>query len=176
MNLIHTKRKNNKMKSWTDPTSSFPLRRTHPLGRRLWNVWLILQQLPIKAGWWDASIALRDFRRSNKHDHAQILYIFDLWLKKMGSFMKILLILSKFHEKTLSRPGDIKIFCPGRRMHSSPVYGHSVKWRKTINEMSANIPGRNFLGGNFPGLEEFSRGEFDGWEFSGWEFSRGYFS
>ena len=25
--------KNNKMKFWTDPRSSFPLRRTHPLGR-----------------------------------------------------------------------------------------------------------------------------------------------
>ena len=31
--LIHTKHKNNKMKSWTDPMSSFPLRRTHPLDR-----------------------------------------------------------------------------------------------------------------------------------------------
>ena len=31
--LINTKHKNNKMKSWTDPTSSFPLRRTHRLGR-----------------------------------------------------------------------------------------------------------------------------------------------
>ena len=30
--LIHIKQKNNKMKSWTDPTSSFLLRRTHPLG------------------------------------------------------------------------------------------------------------------------------------------------
>ena len=32
-------------------------------------------------------------------------------------FMKILSILLKFHEKTLSRPGDIKIFRPGRRMY-----------------------------------------------------------
>ena len=31
-------------------------------------------------------------------------------------FMKILSILLKFHEKTLSCPGDIKISCPGRRM------------------------------------------------------------
>ena len=31
--LIHIKHKSNKMKSWMDPTSSFPLRRTHPLGR-----------------------------------------------------------------------------------------------------------------------------------------------
>ena len=31
--LIHIKQKNKKMNSWTDPTSSFHLRRTHPLGR-----------------------------------------------------------------------------------------------------------------------------------------------
>ena len=30
--LIHTKHKYNKMKSWTDFTSSFPWRRTHPFG------------------------------------------------------------------------------------------------------------------------------------------------
>ena len=39
-------------------------------------------------------------------------------------FMKILLILPKFHEKTLSRP-DVHV-------HSSPIYGHHVKWRKTM--------------------------------------------
>ena len=32
--LIHTKHKYKKVKSWIDPTSSFPWRRTHPLGRR----------------------------------------------------------------------------------------------------------------------------------------------
>ena len=31
-------------------------------------VWLIVGQLPIKAGWWNASLALRDFSRSNKHE------------------------------------------------------------------------------------------------------------
>ena len=29
------------------------------------------------------------------------------------------------------------------------IYGRSVKWRKTINEMRGNIPGGNFPGGNF---------------------------
>ena len=29
-------------------------------------MWLIVGQLPIKAGWWDASPALRDFNQSNK--------------------------------------------------------------------------------------------------------------
>ena len=37
-------------------------------------------------------------------DHAQILYVLDLGEKKFF-FMKILLILPKFHEKSLSRPG-----------------------------------------------------------------------
>ena len=31
-------------------------------------VWLIVGQLPIKAGWWNASLALRDFSQSNKHE------------------------------------------------------------------------------------------------------------
>ena len=32
-------------------------------------------------------------------------------------FMKILLTLPKFHEKTLRRPGDIKVFRPWRMMY-----------------------------------------------------------
>ena len=43
-------------------------RRTHLLGRLGYQLWLIVRQLPIKAGWWDAPIALRDFSRSNKHN------------------------------------------------------------------------------------------------------------
>ena len=39
----------------------------------------------------------------------------------------------------------------------------NVKWSKTINEMSRNIPGENFLGGNLPG--GCSRGLFHGCEF-----------
>ena len=31
------------------------------------NVWLIVGQLPRKAGWWNTSLALRDFSRSCKH-------------------------------------------------------------------------------------------------------------
>ena len=31
-------------------------------------VWLIVGQLPIKAGWWNAPLTLRDFSRSNKHE------------------------------------------------------------------------------------------------------------
>ena len=68
--------------------------------------------------------------------------------------MKILLLLPKFHEKTLSRSEDIKIFCPGSRMYIytlPTIYGRSVKWRKTINEMGGNIPVGNFLRGNIKG-------------------------
>ena len=36
-------------------------------------------------------------------------------------FMKILLILPQFHEKNLSRPRNIKIFRPGRRMYMYPL-------------------------------------------------------
>ena len=32
----------------------------------LWDVWLIVSQLPIKVGWRDASLTLRKFSRSNK--------------------------------------------------------------------------------------------------------------
>ena len=66
--LIHTKHKYKKMKSWTDPISSFPLRRTHPLGRQ--NVRLIFGQLPIKAGWCNAPLSLPYFSRSNKHEYS----------------------------------------------------------------------------------------------------------
>ena len=34
-------------------------------------VWLIVGQLPIKAGWWNAPLALRDFSRRNKHEDSQ---------------------------------------------------------------------------------------------------------
>ena len=77
-------------------------------------MWLIVRQLPIKAGWWDAPLALRDFSRSNKHDHAQIFYVLDLGVK-------ILLIWPTFHDKTVSRPGDIKTFRPGRRLYMYTV-------------------------------------------------------
>ena len=50
------------------------------------------------------------------------------------------------------------------------IYGRSVKRRKAINEMSGNIPGRNFLGRNFSG--ESLRGG----NFSGGFFQNGYLS
>ena len=82
-------------------------------------------------------------------------------------FIKILLTLPKFHEKTLRRPGDIKIFRPRRRMYMytlppfmNPVLSEEKQLMKWVGIFQVG----NFRGG-------FSRGEFDEWEFSGWEFS-----
>ena len=36
-------------------------------------------------------------------------------------------------------------------VYSSPIYGCSVKWSQTNNEIGGNIPGGNFLGENFSG-------------------------
>ena len=57
-----------------------------------------------------------------------MLYLI-LRAKKMFC-MKILLLLPKFHEKTLTLSGDIKIFRPGSRMYIytlPTIYGQSVK-------------------------------------------------
>ena len=51
---------------------------------------------------------------------------------------------SRRYQNFLSREEVVHVHC-------SPIYGRSVKWRKTINEMGGNIPGGNFLGANFPG-------------------------
>ena len=62
-------------------------------------------------------------------------------------------------------------------VHTLSIYGGSVKWKKTINELDGNIPGVNFLGGNFlRGVGGFSRGEFDGWNFLGGDFRVGTLS
>ena len=57
-------------------------------------------------------------------DHAQILYILGFGMKKMF-FVKILLLLPKFHEKTLSRPGNINFFVQ-RGGCTSTLFPH--KW------------------------------------------------
>ena len=49
--LIYTSNKENSSTTWVD---------------KAYYVWLIVGQLPIKAGWWDAPPALRDFNRRNK--------------------------------------------------------------------------------------------------------------
>ena len=89
--------------------------------------------------------------------------------------MNILLILPKFHEKTLICSGDIKIFRPGRRMY---MYTLPTFMDKVLNEerqlmkwvgifqvgifwvgiFRGDFPGgslmsRNFAGGNVPGGE-----------------------
>ena len=85
-------------------------------------------------------------------DPAQIFYILDLGVKKCF-FLKILLILPQFHEKNLSRPGDIKIFCPGRRMYMCPlppfmetVLSEGRQLMKWVGIFQVGIfPGRIFL-------------------------------
>ena len=90
--------------------------------------------------------------------------------------MKILLILLKFHEETLSCSGDIKIFRQGKRMYmySLPPFKEEVlseerqlmKWvgifqveifwlgifrgGKRWGGGGSNIPGGSLLGGTFP--------------------------
>ena len=71
--------------------------------------------------------------------------------------MKILLILLKFHEKTLSHSGDINFFLS----RNGDMHVASPRFMDKVFDMGGNIPGGNFLG------------EFGGWEFFGLEFSRG---
>ena len=47
------------------------------------------------------------------------------------------------NQNFLSREGDIHV-------HAPPIYGRSVRRRKIINEMVANIPVRSLMGENFP--------------------------
>ena len=46
------------------------------------NVWLIVGQLHIKAGWWDAPLALQDFSWSNEHS----LYLYQYWFPNSFSY------------------------------------------------------------------------------------------
>ena len=73
-------------------------------------------------------------------------------------FMKILLILPKFHEKTLTRPGDIKIFRPGRRMYMytlPPFMGAVLSEERQLMKLVELL-----WVGIFWGI--FSRAEIDG--------------
>ena len=59
----------NKMKFWTDPRFySHEGELTYQVDKTK-NVWLIVGQLPIKAEWWDAPLALQEFSRSNKQNY-----------------------------------------------------------------------------------------------------------
>ena len=73
--LIHTKHKHNKMKTWNDLTSSFPWKGAliH-LVNKTKNVWLIVRQLLIKAGWGDASLAL------STHFNFVFIFLSFMWL------------------------------------------------------------------------------------------------
>ena len=55
------------------------------------------------------------------------------------------------NSKTFSRYQNFSSREEDVHVHSPPIYGQSVKWRKTINEMG-------FLGGNFPKGEIYQGG------------------
>ena len=71
VNLINTR--NKKIKLYIHPASLFCSTtpetkwKTHVPSIKGQQVWLIIRQIPIKAGWQYASIMLRDYNRSNKH-------------------------------------------------------------------------------------------------------------
>ena len=94
-------------------------------------MWLIVGQTPIKVGWWDASLALWDFSRSNKHcvqlSTTNTIYIsrfviaisvfrssrLELFCKKgilknFGLFQKILNVSSEYSCKDFSKRKDPK--------------------------------------------------------------------
>ena len=87
---------------------------------------------------------------------------FRLRVEKMF-FVEILWILAKFHEKTLSRPGDIKTFYPGRRMQiytllpfTDAVLSEKRQLMKWVGIFQVGIfredfPVGSLMGGNFPG-------------------------
>ena len=83
-------------------------------------------------------------------------------------FMKILSILPKFHEKTLSRPGDIKIFRPGRRMYMytlPPFMDVVLSEERQSMKLVGIFPVGIFWMVIFWGEGIFQR-QFDGWGFS----------
>ena len=86
-----------------------------------------------------------------QYDHAQILYILDLGLKKC--FYENFIKTAKVSWENPKAFWRYRFFFQGEGCTctlSPIVYGQSANWRKTINEMGANIPGGNFLGVYFP--------------------------
>ena len=91
--LIDAKHKYKNMKSWTDLTSHFFDGDLIYLVDRAKDVWLIIGQLPIKSGWWNAPLALQDFSRSNKHEdsHKESLWFpaFPPWFPAIPTFPEL---------------------------------------------------------------------------------------
>ena len=65
--------------------------------------------------------------------------------------IKILLILPKFHEKTLSRSGDIKIFCPGRMYMYSLLHPRLPPFMDEVLSEEEGFRGRSLF--QIPGEE-----------------------
>ena len=79
-------------------------------------------------------------------DHAHIFLCFRLRAEKMFFYENFIIVAKVSWENSKpfwryqnfwSREEDVHV-------HSPPIYGRSVKWRKTVNEMGVNIPGGNF--------------------------------
>ena len=85
-------------------------------------------------------------------DHAQILYILGLGLKKV--WYQNFINIAKFsweNSKPSWRYQNFSSMEEDVHVHSPPIYGRSDKWRNTINEMDGNILGGNFWVGIFRG-------------------------
>ena len=77
------------------------------------SFWLIVDQLPIKAGWWDIALAIRDFSRGNKQT---ILYWPRSSLPKVFS-NKAVQKINKIREKIKRNAVKIKCFNNSFRYH-----------------------------------------------------------
>ena len=107
-----------------------------------------------------------------------------IWSCRDTLYLRIMaekMFLMKIHEEISwenSKPSWRYLIFSSREedahVHSFPIYGCSIKWRKTINEMSGNIPGGSFLGGKFP-RENFPGGILMGRNFSCGNFPEGNF-
>ena len=86
--------------------------------------------------------------------------------------------LPNFHEKAPSFSGDIKNFCPGRKMHTytlPPLINGEVSSYNSLGLKTwVGIFQVEFSGWEISG-REFSTGEFDRWVFSGRNFPGGIF-
>ena len=67
--LIHTKHETIRWNLGLNPRFYSLERKLTQYVDKAKNMWLIVGQLPIKAGWWDAPLALWDFSWSNKQSY-----------------------------------------------------------------------------------------------------------
>ena len=78
--LIHTKHETIRWNLGLSPRFYSLERKLTQYVDKAKNMWLIVGQLPIKAGWWDAPLALWDFSWSNKQSYFFFLFFIYRWL------------------------------------------------------------------------------------------------